>query len=439
MESPPRQQCIGAPGHQKSVGEMKVVIIAGGKGTRIASVNSEIPKAMIPVGGKPVIEHQVEMARSQGFTRFVFLTGYLGEQIRQYFGDGSRWGVSIEYYCEQTPLGTAGALAEVADLLEDDFFVFYGDTVMDIDMHRMLDFHTKNNADATLFVHPNDHPFDSDIVLLDEKHRVTGFDNKPHADDFVSHNIVNAALFVFNKSVLQCINRGEKSQIEKDVLPRCLQKGLKLYGYTSFEYVKDMGTPERYESVCRDWQNGRVSAMNSFNKQRAVFLDRDGVINQDIGLVYKPEQITLIDGVEDAIRFIHEHGYLAIVITNQSVIARNLCTFKELDTINATMETFLGKKRTYINALYFCPHHPHGGYPEERKEFKIKCDCRKPAPGLLFRAAEDWNIDLSHSIMVGDRDSDVEAGINARVQTSIMVPTNEPGALLDALKRILEP
>lgn len=416
----------------------KVIIIAGGKGTRIASVNSEIPKAMIPVGGKPVLEHQVVMAKRYGYTDFVFLIGHLGEIIQDYFGDGSKWGVNIEYYKEEKPLGTAGALAEIKDLLPDTFFVFYGDTVMDIDMQRFMDFHTKHNADASLFVHPNDHPFDSDVVLLDkDTDRVEEFANKPHPEDFVSHNIVNAAVFIFNKSIVDFIPKGEKRNIEKHILPVCLSNGLKLYGYKSSEYVKDMGTPERYAAVCADWESGRVAAMNYSNKRKAVFLDRDGVINEDAGLVYKPAQLRLIDAVEDALRYIHDKGYLAIVVTNQSVIARNLCTFEELDTINATMETLLGKKHAYIDALYFCPHHPDGGYPEERKEYKVVCDCRKPAPGLILRAAEELNIDLSQSIMIGDRESDVLAGVNAKVKSSLKVPTNKVGALLETLKKVI--
>lgn len=416
--------------------QTKVVIIAGGKGTRIASVNSEIPKAMIPVGGKPVLEHQVEMAKRYGFTEFIFLTGYLGDKIQEYFGDGSKWGVHIDYYREEKPLGTAGAIAEIKDRLTDDFFVFYGDTVMDIDMPRMLSFHREHKADATLLVHPNDHPFDSDIIILNKNtNEVKSFANKPHPKGFVSHNIVNAALFIFNKKIADFIPQGKKSNLEKDVLPLCLAHGLHLYGYKSTEFVKDMGTPERYKAVCEDWASGRVASMNYSVKRKAVFLDRDGVLNVDVGLVYKPSQMILIDKVEDALCYIHSKGYLAVVVTNQSVIARNLCTFDELDAINAQMETLLGEKNSYIDALYFCPHHPDGGYPEERKEYKIKCNCRKPAPGLLLKAAKDLNIDLSESIMIGDRDSDVQAGINAKVKKSLKVQTNEPGALMKALTR----
>lgn len=417
---------------------MKVVIIAGGQGTRIASVNSEIPKAMIPVAGKPVLEYEIELAKRYEFTDFLIIIGYLGNQIETYFGDGSKFGVSIEYYKEEKPLGTAGALGLLKDKLTEDFFVFYGDTVTDFDMQAMLDFHRSKLSDATLFVHPNDHPYDSDIVQLANDGKVKGFFHKPHPEGFVSHNSINAALFIFSPAVLELIEPGVKSHIEKDVLPRCLGQGLNLYGYTSFEYIKDMGTPDRYEAVCRDVESGKVASLNRCNKRRAIFLDRDGTLNKEVNLLSKAEQMELIPGVAEAIRLINGSGFLAIVVTNQPVIARNLCSLEELDYIHARLETLLGAERAYLNAIYYCPHHPDKGYPEERVEYKIDCECRKPKPGLLYKAADDWNIDLSESYMIGDSCRDFQAGVNAGVKQSIIIETNRDNALLKAIKTILK-
>lgn len=416
---------------------MKVVIIAGGQGTRIASVNSEIPKAMIPIAGKPVLEYEVELAKRYGFTEFLFIIGYLGDQIENYFGDGSQWGVHIDYFKEEKPLGTAGALGLLKEQLTDDFFVFYGDTVTDFDMQAMLTFHKSKQADATLFVHPNDHPYDSDIVEMDSEGRVKGFCHKPHPKGFVSHNVVNAALFIFSPKVLGQIELGVKSHIEKHVLPACIDAGMRLYGYVSYEYIKDMGTPDRYYSVCDDVISGKVARLNRQYPRKAIFLDRDGVINREVNLLNKPEEMELLPGAADAIRYINSKGYLAVVVTNQPVIARNLCSLEELDYIHATLETLLGKEQAYLNGIYYCPHHPDKGYPEERPEYKIACDCRKPKPGMLLKAASDWNIDLSESYMIGDSDRDIQAGLAADVKESILIPTNEPFALLKAVQRII--
>ena len=415
---------------------MKVVIIAGGQGTRIASVNSEIPKAMIPINGKPIIEYQVELAKRYGFNDFLFIIGYLGDQIESYFQDGSQWGVHISYFRETTPLGTAGALGLLRDQLTEDFFVFYGDTVMDFDMLHMLNYHRANQADATLFLHPNDHPYDSDIVDIDAQGKVRGFHHKPHPEGFIAHNMVNAALFIFSPKILTAIEPGVKCHIEKHVLPRCIASGMNLYGYVSAEYIKDMGTPDRYYAVCDDVVSGKVARLNRAYARPAVFLDRDGVINYEVDLLHRVEQMQLIPGAAEAIRRINQMGYLAIVVTNQPVIARNLCSFEKLEQIHLQMETLLGHEHAYVNAIYYCPHHPDAGYPEDRKDYKIRCNCRKPAPGMLLQAAKDWNIDLENSYMIGDSQRDVEAGNNAGVKQSILIPTNETGALSQALDTI---
>lgn len=416
---------------------MKVVIIAGGKGTRIASIADEIPKAMIPVNGKPVLEYQIELAKRYGFTEFIFIIGHLGEQIESYFNNGSKWDVNITYYKETQALGTAGALAYLTQYLNEDFFVFYGDTVMDIDLKKMLNYHINNQSDATLLIHPNDHPYDSDIVDVDKSGRIKKIYNKPHPQGFISRNLVNAALFIFSPKILQHIEKGVKSHLEKDILPKCIEQEMRLFGYISPEYIKDMGTPDRYHKVCNDVISGKVSKLNWKNPRPAVFLDRDGVISKEIDLLHKVEQLELIEGVGDAIKYINEKGYLAIVVTNQPVIARNLCTFEDLFLIHAKLETLLGEEHAYLNAIYFCPHHPDGGFPEERKEYKIKCECRKPAPGMLLQAVKDWNIDISKSIMIGDRESDVQAGNSARVKTSVIIEQNKSYALLDAVKKLL--
>ena len=415
---------------------MKVVVIAGGQGTRIASVNSEIPKSMIPVAGKPVLEYQIELAKRYGFTDFIFVIGHLGHVIKEYFGDGTKWGVHIVYHQEQTPLGTAGAMPEIADLLKDDFFVFYGDTIMDVALDEMLKFHREHHSEATLFVHPNDHPYDSDVVQLGENHRLVQLHLKPHPEGFVCHNLVNASLFILSPKVIGCIPKGQKVNFEKHVFPKCLAEGLRMFGYVSAEYIKDMGTPDRYERVGKDILSGRVARLNKKYPRIAVFLDRDGVINKEVEFLYKKEQLELIPGAAEAIRLINQKGYLAIVVTNQPVIARNMCSIEELDEIHATLETMLGKEHAYLDAIYYCPHHPDSGFAGERKEFKIACDCRKPKPGMLLQAAKDWNIDLSQSYMFGDSDRDVQAGENAGLRNVYKIEQNADNALLDAIKRV---
>ena len=416
---------------------MKVVIIAGGKGTRISSITSEIPKSMIKVNGKPVLEHQIELAKRYGLTEFIIVIGHLGESIRHHFEDGSKFDVSITYYYEKEPLGTAGALPYLKEYLTDDFFVFYGDTIMDVDLDKMREFHDNIGASACLMLHPNDHPYDSDLVEIDEKFLVTDFFSKPHPQELVYRNLVNAALYILTPSIVDCIPTGRVSDFGKNIFPNCLSNGLMLSGYISTEYIKDMGAPERYQKVCRDMMSGKVRRLNHTYPRKAMLLDRDGVISKDVNLLNKPGQLELLPGASDAIKLINKSDFLAVIITNQSVVARNLCSIEDIKIIHNTLETILGRYNGYLDAIYFCPHHPDGGYPEENKEYKINCDCRKPKAGMLLKAAKDLNIDLKGSYMVGDRQTDIEAGINAGLKESYLIEKNQSFGLLNIVRKLL--
>ena len=182
-----------------------------------------------------------------------------------------------------------------------------------------------------------------------------------------------------------------------------------------------MGTPDRYYEVENDLQNGKVKARNLKSKQKAIFLDRDGTINKYVGFLTKPEQFELIPGVAEAIKMINKSGYLAIVVTNQPVIARGDCTWEGLQQIHDKMETELGKSGAFVDGIYICPHHKDKGFEGERADYKYDCDCRKPKPGLLLQAANDLNIDLSQSFMIGDSERDLEAGRNAGCKEHILI------------------
>lgn len=406
---------------------MKTVIMAGGRGTRIASVASDIPKPMIKIQGIPVLEHEIECLRSQGYTDIIITVSHLGHIIKDYFGDGSGnspvtgkpFGVSIEYYDEATPLGNAGALFEIKDKLTEDFLLLNADSVFDVDFDRFVAHHRKNGGLATLFTHPNSHPYDSGLLITDREGWVEKWLTKEDDRPTYYRNCVNAGLHVLSPKLLEKRPDTEKVDLDRQILKPLAGSG-KLYAYSSPEYVRDMGTPERYEAVCRDFAAGTVQARNLKNKQKAIFLDRDGTINRYVGFLRDIDEFELLPGVSEAIRAINGSGYLAILVTNQPVIARGEVTCEELDEIHKKMETLLGKDGAYLDAIYYCPHHPHSGYEGEIKELKIDCDCRKPKPGMLLQAAQDFNIDLEQSWMVGDGENDVFAGKNAGCHTALI-------------------
>lgn len=432
---------------------MKVIIMAGGKGTRIASVKSDVPKPMIEICGKPILLWQIESLKEQGLTDITLVIGYLGHIIKDYFGDGSKFGVNISYFVEESPLGTAGALFKMN--LEEDFLLLCGDVILNVDYHRFIEFHRANKAWASLMAHPNGHPYDSSLLVTEilppqekggnpvDTHRVVKWMNKED-ERLYYKNRVNAGIEIISPELLKETMKHfvprhpetpDKIDLDRDVLKPNIGTG-RIYAYDTPEYIKDMGTPDRYYEVEKDIQIGKVKARNLSQKQKAIFLDRDGVINKHIGFLRKSEEFELVPGAIEGIKAINKSGYLAIVVTNQPVIARGECTFEELQKIHDKMETQLGKEGAFLDAVYICPHHKDKGFEGERPEYKFDCDCRKPKPGLLLQAAKDFNIDLSQSYMIGDNVTDVESGKNAGCKESYLIATNEDNALLNIVNSI---
>lgn len=412
---------------------MKTVIMAGGKGTRISTLFPNIPKPLIPIDSIPVLEREICSLREQGFTDLILTVSHMADKIMAFFGDGSRLGVTIQYYNEVTPLGNAGALFKLRDQLTEDFLLLNADAIFDVDFNRMVEFHRSHGGLVTLFTHPNSHPYDSGLLIADENMSVKQWLAKEDERLTYYKNRVNAGLHVISPVVLDMadidaekIGTVDKAtgKIIKVDLDRQLLKPLagtgKMFCYDSPEYVKDMGTPERYYSVVSDFKAGIVQSKNLKNKQKAVFLDRDGTINKYVGFLRDIDQFELIEGVAEAIKRINASGYLCIVVTNQPVIARGEVTVPQLEEIHNKMETLLGLEGAYIDGLYYCPHHPHKGFEGEVPELKFDCECRKPKPGMLLKAAEDFNIDLSKSWMVGDGENDIKAGENAGCKTCLI-------------------
>ena len=420
--------------------------MAGGRGTRISELFPNIPKPLIPIEGIPVLEREICSLASQGFTDIILTVSYLHEKIEEHFGDGSKWGVHIEYFVEDNPLGNAGALFKMN--LKEDFLLLNADAVFDVDFNRMVAFHKAHGGLVTLFTHPNSHPYDSGLILANEQGQVEQWLAKEDDRPRYYKNRVNAGLHVISPKVLEAVDGsrvGQKDENGKTIkidLDRQLLKPLagtgKMYCYDSPEYVKDMGTPERYHAVVEDYKKGIVQAKNLKNKQKAIFLDRDGTINKYVGFLRNIDDFELIDGVAQAIKKINASGYLAIVVTNQPVIARGEVTVPQLQEIHNKMETLLGLEGAYLDAIYYCPHHPHKGYAGEVPELKIDCDCRKPKPGMLLKAAKDFNIDLNQSYMIGDGENDVKAGIAAGCKSILINEAEEKWGQSDLVASVQE-
>jgi len=399
---------------------MIALIQAGGAGTRLKDIAGDLPKPMVPICGKPILQWQIENLKRSGFDRVVLVVSHLGHAVQDYFGDGSKFGLNIEYIIEKEPLGTGGALYYASKMFDEDFALLFGDLMIDVDWQRFFSFHREQDALITAFAHPNGHPFDSDLLLADDEGKVLTLLPKHDKRDFYYENLTNAGLYIVSKEILRTFAEPVKLDFEKEILAPSIMEE-KVYAYRSSEYVKDCGTPDRYYGVIKDCERGIIAARNLSRPQKCLFLDRDGTINHFGDFVVRSDMLDLEPGAAAAIKMINSSPFLAICVTNQPVVARGETSLEELKNIHNRMEDLLGQEGAYLNDLFYCPHHPDKGFPGERPEFKIVCDCRKPKIGMLLRAQKKYNIDFKQSWVIGDTCQDVQTGINAGCHTVLLL------------------
>lgn len=403
-----------------------LAIVAGGKGERMGAAYAATPKTLIPVGGKPVLQHQLELAARSGIETVSLFAGHLADQIVAFVGDGARFGLSVHTHVEATPRGNAGALLAALDTLPEHLFVLYGDVMAAVSLPRMGAFHLSRAADFTALAHPNDHPFDSDQLEVDADDRVTAIRPCPHPGDADLGNLANAACYAVRRDALRPFVGAAKADFTRDILTGLVGRGDRVLAWRSSDYIKDMGSPERLRRVERDWRAGRIRAPDGAGRP-AVFLDRDGLLNEERGYIRRPDDLLLLPGVAAPLRRLREAGFLLIVVTNQALIAHGEATEADVAGVHRRLEWRLGRDGAYLDAIYLCPHHPASPFANARPALRMECGCRKPAPGLIDRGCADFGVDRARSWMVGDHTRDVEAGRRAGLR-SLLVRTGYGGA-----------
>lgn len=408
---------------------MKALILAGGMGTRLGL--SDVPKPMAPIGERSILEHQLDLLRRYGLTDAYILSGHLAHVIYERINDGRAYGMRVTHIVEPRPLGTAGSVVLLKHLLDQRFLVLYGDVMLDMDLERLIAWDRLQDSIATLVVHPNNHPDDSDLVEVNEDGKVVAFHAKPHRADFHYHNLVNAGVYILSPEIFRYIACGPSLDFGRDILPALLHSGRHLRAYRTTEYLSDMGTPQRWRAVTEDYLSGRIAQRNRRRQRPAIFLDRDGVLLRYVDNLSHVEDVELLPGVGAAVAAINGSEYLAVVVTNQPMIAKGFLTLTGLDAIQKKMETLLGRAHAFVDAIYYCPHHPELGFDGEVRHLKVQCDCRKPNPGMLLQAAQEWNIDLTRSWMIGDSESDLIAGKRAGCATIQLCGDGSPSVWAD--------
>lgn len=406
------------------------VFLVGGKGSRLGL--GDIPKPMVDLHGIPLLERMVTGLSAQGVRDFLFLAGHGAAYIEEHFRNRIPSGCALDIVVEPAPLGTAGSFTQLRSRLERPFLVVYGDVLFDVDIARFLAFADTKGGAGTLYVHPNDHPEDSDLVDADEEGLVRAFISKPHQARNCG-NLVNAAFYLFDPVVLDYLPDQADTVIDwgTDVLPAITAAGAhSIYAYRGSEYLKDIGTRDRIERGRRDWTAGTVAARNYQHRQRAVFFDRDGVLNREVDGVLRPDMLELLHGAGEALARVNKSGLLAIGVTNQPAIAKGFMSFSDLQAVHNSLDWALAEDGGgYLDDMLYCPHHPERGFEGERAALKIDCDCRKPAPGMLRTAALRHNIDLDQSWLIGDHARDIEAAQAAGCQAVMVGGDSHPAAV----------
>lgn len=404
----------------------QAVILAGGKGTRLRERLGGRPKPLIDVDGVPLLGRQLALLARDGVDEALVLVNHAADQIEA-FCAGNDFGLSVTTVDDGEAKGTAGAVLAILDRLRERCLVLYGDTLLDVDLARFQAAHEADRPAATLFLHPNDHPFDSDLVETDAAGDVVGFHAYPHPPGALLPNLVNAALYLVERDALVRW-RGEAPPLDfaKDLFPRMVRAGERLRGYVSFEYIKDIGTPARLDKAVRHLRTGVVARARLGARQKAIFLDRDGTLNEPAGYVRDHAGLRLLPGVAEAVKRLNDAEYRIVLATNQPVVARGEASLDDLRTIHNKLETELGRKGALLDLILFCPHHPDAGFPGEVPSLKVRCACRKPGIGLIEEARARLNIDLAASWFVGDSTVDLQAARRAGVR-SILVRTGEGG------------
>ena len=393
---------------------MDIAILIGGKGTRTKIISKSIPKPFLKLNKKSIIERQLDHLKS--FKKIYLLSN---NKIKKFNNGLLRKNISI---IEETkPLGNAGCLKNLINFkgIKNDILIISGDLVFNIDIKKFYNFHKKNKSDVSFLVHPNDHIVDSDAIELNKINQLIKFHKKPHKKKNIG-NLCLSGIMIIKKKILKFIKKDKFQDFSKDILPKLIRKKIKIYGYNTREYVKDAGTLERIKKIKKDLNSIKFIKGSLKTKIPAIFLDRDGVLNKEFQNKHYQNPLKVIDGAFEAIKKINEKGFLSVIVTNQSAVAKGIVTIDKVEKDHKKLEYLFSQRGCYFDRIYYCPYYPVAGFKGEVKKFKKKSNMRKPNNGMFLKAVKDLNIDIKKSYMVGDRITDYLAAKKTGVKFLIV-------------------
>lgn len=380
---------------------VQAVILAGGLGTRLAPITHTTPKPMVPFHGRPFLAYLIDLLKQQGFTKVMLLLGYLAPKVQAYFGDGSRFGITIEYSVTPVEDDTGRRIWHVRERLDPLFLLMYGDNYWPMPFDRMWAWFSSHTAPAMVTIYRNDEGYSKDNVIIDTEGMITTYDKSRQATGLKG---VELGFMLLRREILARLP-DQNCSFEKVMFPHLSAQRQLLAFVTDHRYYS-VSTPERLPLTA-----------DFLARQPTVILDRDGVLNEKMArahYVCSWQAWRWLPGSLEALRRFKQAGYRVIVVTNQAGIARGAMTSDDLETIHRHMHRDIEAAGGKVDAVYHCPH----GWDEG-------CHCRKPKPGMLFQAQRDFHLDLSRLWFVGDDTRDGMAAEAAGCRFA-MVTEQEP-------------
>lgn len=349
------------------------------------------PKPLLSVGGKPFLGYIVDSLTRQGFDDVLLLAGYQACALLEFARQVSRPGVSVRCIAEDEPLGTGGALRHAQAHLADQFVLINGDTLFDINLNDLA-VPSLGSALARLALRrvPDTSRYGR-IVLAGDT--ICELQEKGVAGE----GLINGGIYFLAKTVIAMLPPGVSS-LETDVFPGLIANG-RIEGREYADFFLDIGIPA-------DYAEAQTSVPESLSRP-AAFLDRDGVLNEDLDYVSLPGEIRWVDGAMAAVKQLNDAGYYVFVVTNQAGVARGYYSEDRVRALHEWMQQELREVGAHVDAFYFCPHHP---------EYTGPCNCRKPEPGMILQAMKEWPIVKERSFLIGDKSWDVEAAEHAGIK-----------------------
>ncbi len=389
----------------------QAVILAGGIGTRLRPLTDNLPKPMIPINRKPFLEYLLELLKKNGIKEVILLLGYLPDKIREYFGNGSDFGIKTKYSIGDVSFETGKRIKNAEELLDDNFLLMYCDNYWPLNLKKVVEYHNNHNALVTVTIYTNKDNFTKSNMKVNDQGYVTLYDKSRKGKNLSG---VDIGFFIINKKVFELMPDTNFS-FEKKILPKLIEKK-QLAGYLTDHKYYSIGKIER------------LPITEQFLKpKKVIFLDRDGVINKKppkADYVKNWNEFEILSGSIEAISILIKNGYDIYIISNQAGIARGMMTTDDLNEIHENMVNRIEKNGGKILGIYYCPH----GWDEG-------CECRKPKPGMFFQAAREHHIDLTKAVFIGDDERDVEAGEAARVKTILVTPNK---SFLEIVKDLIK-